>query len=322
MLGIYADGWAHNHIWLDDFFTVWHGILYSGFFALVGLFAVTHFRNVAKGYAWKRALPPGYGLSLWGIALFFIGGGGDFLWHSLFGVEQTLEALFSPTHLILACGAGLVISGPLRAAWLRRENQIGWKALFPAVLSLFYVLLLFFFMTQFANIIISPTIVSNEYTAPNDDFILILAAVTGIVSLVVPAVVTMGVLLFALRRWKLPFGTMTLLIGGGNLAMYLMRADDLWFYSPGRYWPIVFVPLVVGLLADVLLLWMKASPENIAALRIFAFVLPFVLYTTMVLVIGSVGGLRWPIHMWAGVPFLCGIMSLLLSVLAVPPKEI
>jgi hypothetical protein len=44
-----------------------------------------------------------------------------------------------------------------------------------------------------------------------------------------------------------------------------------------------------------------------------------ILYTAVVLVIGIVGGLRWPIHMWAGVAFVAGIISLILSFLVVPP---
>lgn len=320
VLGMYLDGWAHNHIpQLETFFTLWHAILYSGFFALAGLFAVTQYRNVAKGASWKAALPPGYAWSLWGIAIFAFGGLSDFLWHSLFGIEQTIDALFSPTHLILACGAGLMVTGPLRAAWARRGDQRGWKMLFPAIFSLLYLLLLFTFMTQFANIMISPTIVSQDYTPPDYDFVAILAAVTGIVSLLVPAVITMGVILFALRRWTLPFGSLTLLIGISNLAMYLMRADDLWRYSPAKYWPIIFVPFVVGLLADMLLLRLKPSPERSGTLRLFAFIVPFVLYTALVLMIGAIGGLSWEIHMWIGVPFLAGIICLILSFLVVPP---
>jgi hypothetical protein len=54
--------------------------------------------NRAKGDAWGRTLPPGYGLSFVGVLMFGAGGMSDVLWHRLFGVEQSLEALYSPSH--------------------------------------------------------------------------------------------------------------------------------------------------------------------------------------------------------------------------------
>ncbi|MGZ3602692.1 MAG: hypothetical protein ACXVDF_22480, partial [Ktedonobacterales bacterium] len=33
LIGAYSDAWAHNHLPIDNFFTPWHGILYSGFLA-------------------------------------------------------------------------------------------------------------------------------------------------------------------------------------------------------------------------------------------------------------------------------------------------
>jgi len=77
LLGLFLDGWAHNSIpKLESFFTPWHAVLYSGFFSVAILMGVTQYRNVGKGYAWSKAMPRGYGLSLLGIVIFFIGGAG------------------------------------------------------------------------------------------------------------------------------------------------------------------------------------------------------------------------------------------------------
>src|SRR4051794_5938888 len=72
--GIYLDGWAHNHHRVESFFTPWHGVLYSGFFALFAflLAAVTLARRA--GYPWRRSLPPAYRPSLLG-RFIFLGGG-------------------------------------------------------------------------------------------------------------------------------------------------------------------------------------------------------------------------------------------------------
>ena len=115
-------------------------------------------RSMSKGHTWQRALPRGYLLSLVGAALFLLGGALDFLWHMLFGIEVSLEALLSPTHLLLATSGVLMISGPMRAAWFRLPpgEARGWKVLGPLVLSATLVLSVMTFFTQFAYPIDEP----------------------------------------------------------------------------------------------------------------------------------------------------------------------
>ena len=55
--------------------------------------------------------------------LFVCGGVGDFIWHSLFGMEVNTEALLSPTHLMLATGGLLLTSTPARVAWRSRTRE-------------------------------------------------------------------------------------------------------------------------------------------------------------------------------------------------------
>lgn len=112
MFGTYLDGWAHNNIAseLESFFTPWHAVLYAGFFAAAGFYAVAWLRNILKGYHWRRALPIGYGLSLVGVVIFLFGGFADGIWHTISGIEADIEALLSPTHLVLFAG-GIPIMG-------------------------------------------------------------------------------------------------------------------------------------------------------------------------------------------------------------------
>jgi hypothetical protein len=101
--GLYLDGWAHIHVpALETFFTPWHAVLYSGFAACALALLVTLVRNLRRGYPWRKALPAGYGLSLVGAAIFLVAGALDLVWHTLFGVERSVEALLSPTHLPLS----------------------------------------------------------------------------------------------------------------------------------------------------------------------------------------------------------------------------
>lgn len=110
--GIHLDAWVHHQFEVETFFTPWHGVLYSGYLALaavlVGMFAF----NLWQGRTWRRSLPTGYGLSFLGVAIFMAGGVGDMLWHIVFGIEVNIEALLSPTHLMLALGGALIVSGP------------------------------------------------------------------------------------------------------------------------------------------------------------------------------------------------------------------
>ena len=151
--GFYLDLWAHAHGRTDNtFFTPWHAVLYS-MLVVVGVFlSIAAWRSWKGGARWYRSLPPGYGLSLLGVAIFAVGGVADLIWHVLFGVEFSIDALLSPTHLVLALAGALIVTGPLRAAWHRRpRNSLGLLAQAPAVLSLALLLSLLTAMTQFIH---------------------------------------------------------------------------------------------------------------------------------------------------------------------------
>jgi Tol biopolymer transport system component len=152
--GVYLDGWAHNHGKVDtSFFTPWHAVLYSGL-TLVGIFLVVNLLlNHRKGYPWLESLPPGYGISLLGGIIFGIGGVLDMVWHILFGIEVSVQALLSPTHLMLALGTVLIVTGALRSAWLRlpEYKNYGWGQLMPAVICIALLVSLFAFLTQYAH---------------------------------------------------------------------------------------------------------------------------------------------------------------------------
>src|SRR5262249_25880734 len=135
--GLFLDGWAHNHFRnLETFFTPWHGVLYSGFAASAACLGAGAVRGWSEGRAWRDALPPGYALSLLGVALFLIAGLADMVWHTLLGVEVSIEGLLSPVHLFLAFSGSLILTGPLRSLWRRSAEAPGWRLALPALFSL------------------------------------------------------------------------------------------------------------------------------------------------------------------------------------------
>jgi hypothetical protein len=128
LAGTYVDGWAHNNLHdLETFFTPWHAVLYSGFAVCALWLAALTWRRHAPGARWTEAIPAGYGPAAAGVVLFLASGAADFAWHSVFGIEQNLKALFSPSHLGLAAGGFLILSAPFSAAWhapVRSRSQL------------------------------------------------------------------------------------------------------------------------------------------------------------------------------------------------------
>lgn len=152
--GIFQDGWAHNHGLVDQsFFTPWHAILY-GTMALNGLVLLGYgLLNLRRGYSFRNGLPYGYWLSAIGVALFLAGGLLDLWWHTVFGIEEDLNALISPTHLLLALAATFVVSGPIRSVAKRvgPDAPARWRDTGPVILASASIVSLLAFFTMYAN---------------------------------------------------------------------------------------------------------------------------------------------------------------------------
>ena len=123
IIGLFIDGWAHNHEKPETIFTPWHGILYSGFVVAAWWAVRLARRDQRSGQSIWHSAPVGHSLTLVGVIVFAIGATSDMTWHKLFGVEVSLAALLSPTHLLMLTGALLVMTGPFRAGWADGRQQ-------------------------------------------------------------------------------------------------------------------------------------------------------------------------------------------------------
>jgi hypothetical protein len=305
--GLYLDGWAHSHGKIDDvFFTPWHAVLYSGAFAIILLLSTTYARNLTRGYAWPRLLPAGYGLSLVGAILFLLGGGLDMVWHQTFGVEVNLEALLSPTHLLLASSGVLMVGGPLRAAWSRMPARAthSWRTLGPLLLSATLTLSLLTFFTEYSHPIALP-IAARGFVSRPSGFIRAL----GISGIMLQSALLIGMILLLARRWSLPFGALTLLIALNCALMSVF--EDTYHLLPAA--------LAAGLLADLLLRWLKPAELRLPQLRLFAFAVPAVFYSLYFLALQLTGGIEWTIHLWMGAIFLAGVAGAFVSFMVASP---
>ncbi len=308
--GACLDGWAHRHIAaLESFFTPWHAVLYSGY-AATALYLLYHwYRGYAPGTSWRGVLPAGYDLSLVGVAVFAVAGVGDMIWHLLFGIEANVDALLSPTHLALVTGAVLIVGGPLRAAWRRGQALGSWRERLSVLLSLTLVFTLLTFITQYAHPFVNTGLVDDSSFTFGDSSAYQALGVAGIV--LQGAIVT-GLVLTTMRGVALPFGGLTFVFTL-NAALMTFMSDQF---------RLIPAAAVAGLLADLLLLYLRPSAQRPLSLRAFAFALPTLLYLIYFLDLAFTSGILWSIHSWLGSAVEAGFVGLGLSYLVIPPAGI
>jgi hypothetical protein len=334
--GLFVDGWAHNHDRVDQsFFTPWHAFFYSGFLLvvllLVGTLLVNHFglqrlpvwtdrfclsgsesAGEGRGLPWRDALPAGYELSLLGVLVFAAGGVGDLIWHELFGVEQDFEALFSPSHLALALGLGLVVTGPLRAAWQRPGATLRWHEAGPALLSLAALISTLTFFGMYSH-----PLVSNIAAADHYEWFSEIGQVAGAISIVLSAAFFTAPVLLVLYRWQLPPGSLLLVWGINIVAMALLN----WHHA--YTWLLMGVMLVAAGAAEAIRLALSPGPVPLAvrpaALHLFGFLAPVLLLGGYFLAMLAAAGTSWSVHLWTGAVAEAGAAGWLLSYLVAPP---
>src|SRR3546814_13012264 len=85
---------------------------------------------------WGADRPVGHGLTLVALGVFAAGAVGDLVWHETLGIEVGVEALLSPTHLLLLAGGLAALSAPVRAAWWSDPFAPSFRSFAPTVLAL------------------------------------------------------------------------------------------------------------------------------------------------------------------------------------------
>ena len=319
---------------LESFFTPWHGVLYAGFLAVAAVLVGVTLQNRRRGFPGRQAVPAGYDQALLGVLLFGAGGAGDMIWHVLFGIETDLAALLSPTHLLLAAGGALIVSGPLRAAW--RQSSEADRSLIdyiPIVLSMTLLMAVLAFMTQYVHPFgttwaagpRSPDRLLGDAAPlefagfPLGQYFIFFEQLSTVAGILLQTAIMMGVILTALRRWKLPAGSLTFVLTVSVAMITFMRERFVAMGPPA----LIAVAFVGGVAADALLIRLRPSPERPAAVRLFAFAVPAIFYAFYIASLALTVGTWWSVHMWTGAIVLAGITGLLVSYLVVPaPRDL
>lgn len=281
----------------EGFFTPSHVFFYSMFLGIAAVVGAATYRNRRAGASWVEAVPAGYGWGIVGVLMFGFGGGADFAWHSAFGFETGVEALTSPSHLLLAAGAALFLASPLRAAW-RRDDDASAIALVPALLSAGLVLTVFALFTTYVNPLI------NVYAATGGES----ARTLGVPAFIVFPALLVGTALALARRFDLPVGALALVFGLPALASVTLHGN-LAFLAPA---------VLAGFVGDALVQWRRPTPANPRAMRAFGALVPASFGITYVTVVAATVGIGWTVHVWTGAIVLAAFTGLLLTYVVVP----
>ena len=328
LAGILIDGFAHNHYDLshESFFTPFHAMLYAGFLAVAAVIVPRTLRGVRNGLTWRESIPGGYESTLLGIGIFAVGSVLDMLWHLAFGIEQSLSALFSPAHQILAFGASLMFVGPLRAS-LRRGDR---PTPIVAICSLTLLLIVVEFFTQWTLDPGAASVWSPERFAagaaaldPRSSAAIELqrfrfyAISHGMLSILLRSIIVTGTLLYAMRRLTLRFGAMTMIFGSSTLLLTVMRSPQVV--------PIVIQmssAIVAGIVADVLVARYERAGGPTRLLRIAAMVVPASWWAVFLLLTAFLeGGWWWEFHAATGSVVFSAFAGLLLSYVVEPVER-
>jgi hypothetical protein len=314
-VGLMLDAWAHNNVpELESFFTPWHGVFYSGFFATAAWIGWK-----VRGPLFARRfgeIPVGYGAAVMALGVFAVSAAGDMTWHLLLGIEQNIDILFSPTHLGLGASMVVILLAPVRSAWADRSSPAGPSLgrLLPSVLSTALATTVTLLFLQYANaltygsgdVVIGMSTMDEGFTAG----LVTDMAVTNLV-LLLPV-------LALIRRWALPLGTVTIIyaaVGTLSAAITDFHNRDL-----------MIGLLVAGICVDLLARLLRPSPDRLIRFRAFAAAAPLVTWTIYVAtayltsppVFDPNGQVEAIPEIYTGAPIVQALLGLLIGVLLIP----
>lgn len=319
MAGLAVDGWAHTNLGgLETFFTPWHALFYSGFTATAAWILWSSWRRRQPGHLLIDAIPEGYGLGVVGLGIFAVGGAGDMIWHTIFGIEVDIDALMSPTHLVLYAGGILILTSPLRAEWARPGPVTGMRQFAPALLSaaLATSLTAFFFLylSPFLDVDMSARetgFLTEEFSGGGGGYAYFSNLRGGIAGILLTTLILYSSALLLLRRGQTPMLSFTVMF-----ALVAAMIQGVGAFT--RPW-MVAVAAIGGLGADLLVRGLRPAVERPGSLRIFAGLAPILLWAPYVAAIAVTDGIGWDVEIWSGVVIWSGILGLGLSLLVIPP---
>ena len=309
-IGLFLDAWAHNNVpRLETFFTPWHAVFYTGFAATAAWIGWT-VRGTLRTP--REPVPVGYTPAVYAVSAFAVFGVGDGIWHTIFGIEQNITILFSPTHLGLIASMLVIVTTPLRATWadpgLPAAPRFG--RLLPALLGTAFATTLVLLFLQYANaltygagdFVVGLSNLDEDYSA---------RIVSGIA---VTTLVLVAPLLVLAWRWAPPPGSATLVfVAVGGLSAAITEFDNR---------SVIIALLVAGVAVDLLGAWLRPTPDRPWHLRAYAAAVPLLAWTAIIVAsyatsppLYAPNGEHAVPELYTGVPLVQALIGLLIAVL-------
>jgi hypothetical protein len=272
---------------------------------------VTLFLGVVALYRWRpdrrleAIVPDGYWLSAIGSGVFAVGILTD-VWLTAAGDVETygVAAIFRPSNLIEIAGAGLIVTGPLRAAIGRGELVAGPTAIVSATL----LLATFTFFSQFDHPYVNPWAFDLHGLPDSYRFI---GQLLGALGLLMQAVIVTSVVLITVRHILLPPGSIT----------FMLTATAVLICTQLGHFEYVWVGVLVGAISDLLLVWARPRSDRLLQLRFWAAGMGLLLPSVYL----AAGQLKTPTYWIADVSvgsiLVCGMTGWLVSYLIFPDND-
>jgi len=308
-VGLFLDGYFHQNLDSggESFITPWHGVFYAGFTASALWLARMSRRRAPGGLDWRLAsLPPGYDGARVGLALFALGGIGDAAWHGAFGVERGIDALLSPTHLLLFVGLLLILTAPVRAARATPSQppspwMLAWSVITATALVGFFL--------NFAWGLGIAALTRTPYDPLTD------AGETSVIAGVASMLVTTAVLFTASRvllaARQLPVGAITALFTITALLVSAAFDED----AEG-----VLAAALAGVALELLLRTRRAVDPGRPPIAAFV-TASGVLWLGYLGLLRALDGIEWQPEIWLGAATLCALLAGAIAAIGNPPPE-
>ena len=314
MIGLFLDGYAHTNLidQLESFFTPWHVVFYSGFLATAGWVGWIIYKNVAAGRAIREAIPPGYGPTVLGLSLFALGGVGDGVWHTIFGIESGVDALLSPTHFMLFTGGVLGLSTAIRTTRLRNTGETVVNAdRAPLLISLLLTTAAMAFFLAYVWIPGQPSVLEVTYDSATGEG---QGAVGYFISgMLVSTTVLLAPLIIVLRWWRAPPGAVFpiwILINTAIAVSFDLHVGVAFAFG-----------VVGGLVGELALAVFEPSPSKRTSSLITLAAIPIAAWSAFMATYAIVGTIAWPLEIWFGSIVLIGLAALGLGWISLSDPE-
>lgn len=307
MIGLFLDGYAHTNLLeeLESFFTAWHGVFYSGFFASAGWVTWIIYQNMQTGLSWRDAIPQGYEPTVFGLALFGLGGIGDGVWHTIFGIETGVDALLSPTHFMLFVGGLLGLSTVIRTARVRNRGAKVAKAdRVPLVLSLLLVTGALAFFSAYMWVPTQPFVLGIPFEDAQG------AVPFYVGGMLVSTVVMLSPALIVLRWWRPPVGSFFVIWVLVNTAIPLSFDQDL---AVGLSFGIAG-----GVAGELLARALGPGPKRRSASLLTLAGTAMIAWSAHLIAFVASTEMLWPPEVWGGAVVLSGLAAWGLGWISLP----